>query len=256
MLLASWNVNSISVRLPQVLAWLKETNPDVLCLQETKTVDDKFPLEAFHRAGYQCEIFGERTYNGVALVSRLPMTNVQKGFIDEQAPGAKRFIEAFVGPTYILNVYIPNGQAVGSDKYEYKLKWLQSLKNHLETRHNPNNELVMCGDFNIAPEDRDVYKPEDVVGTIMCSEAERIALQSIANWGLADAFRLHNPSSSEFTWWDYRMGAFRRNLGFRIDHIWATKKAANSCKRSWIDRAPRKQERPSDHAPLLAEFAF
>ncbi len=256
MLLASWNVNSISVRLPQVLDWLKEVNADVLCLQETKIIDEKFPSAAFEAVGYQCQFFGERTYNGVAIISRLPFGKVQKGFLQEQEPHAKRFIEAVVGPAHILNAYIPNGQAVGSNKFEYKLKWLQSLKHHLEQQHDASSALVLCGDFNIAPDDRDVYRPEDVVGSIMCSEAERKSLGLIKDWGLEDAFRLHNQGPGEFTWWDYRMGAFRRNLGFRIDHIWATKSAASVCTRCWIDRAPRKQEKPSDHAPLLAEFRF
>jgi exodeoxyribonuclease III len=256
MLLASWNVNSIAIRLPQVLAWLTQVNPDVLCLQETKTVDEKFPREAFEAAGYQSQFFGERTYNGVAIISKLPLVNVQKGFIEEDDPRACRFIEALAGPLYVLNAYIPNGQSVGSDKYEYKLRWLRALKSHLATNHDPNTALALCGDFNIAPEDRDVYKPEEVGGSIMCSETERQALALIKEWGFEDAFRLHNQSAGEFSWWDYRMGAFRRNMGFRIDHIWATKPAALTCNRAWIDKAPRKQERPSDHAPVIAEFTM
>ncbi len=254
MLLASWNVNSIAVRLPQVLSWLESVNPDALCMQETKTVDEKFPQEAFESAGYQCQFFGERSYNGVAIISKHQIEKVQKGFFEEAEPAARRFIEAKVGPLYVLNAYIPNGQSVGSDKYEYKMRWLQSLKTHLQVQHDPNTPLVLCGDFNIAPDDLDVYKPAEVVGSIMCSEAERKSLALIKEWGFEDAFRLHNSQGGEFSWWDYRMGAFRRNMGFRIDHIWATKAAAQSCSRAWIDRAPRKQERPSDHAPIIAEF--
>jgi exodeoxyribonuclease-3 len=256
MLLASWNVNSITVRLPIVLAWLEQTKPDLLCMQETKITDDKFPKEAFEGAGYQCQFFGERTYNGVAIVSRSPISNVQRGFVEEEEPQAKRFIEGTVGPLRVLNAYVPNGQMVGSDKYLYKMAWLESLAKHLRCKHDPSKPLVLVGDFNIAPEDRDVYKPEEVSGSIMCSDEERKALDVIKQWGFHDAFRKHNNGGGEFTWWDYRMGAFRRNLGFRIDHIWATDSAVQVCTRSWIDKSPRKEERPSDHVPLLAEFQF
>lgn len=256
MLLASWNINSIAIRLSQVLAWIAQVKPDVLCLQETKIIDSKFPAAAFTEAGYQSQFYGEPSYNGVAIISKQPLENVQKGFVEEETPPACRFIEATAGPLRVLNAYIPNGQFVGSDKYEYKLRWLKSLQSHLQHNHDPASALALCGDFNIAPEDRDIYRPGEVVGSIMCSETERQALSLIKEWGFEDAFRLHNQNSGEFSWWDYRMGAFRRNMGFRIDHIWATKSAAHACQRSWIDKAPRKQDRPSDHAPILAEFHF
>ena len=256
MLLATWNVNSITVRTTHVLSWLERVSPDILCLQETKIVDEKFPKATFEAAGYQCAFHGERTYNGVAILSRLPVEFLQKGFVEEVTPAACRFIEAQIGQIRVLNAYIPNGQAVGSEKYLYKLSWLKSLKHHLEKQHDPKSNLVLCGDFNIAPENSDVYDPEDVGESVMCSEAERSALGLLRGWGLEDAFRKHNQDANEFTWWDYRMGAFRRNMGFRIDHIYATRAATTACTRSWIDRLPRKEERPSDHAPLLAEFHF
>jgi exodeoxyribonuclease-3 len=256
MLLASWNVNSISVRMLHVLSWLESVKPDVLCIQETKTIDEKFPREAFEEAGYNCQFYGEKTYNGVAIISLLPIENVQRGFVEEVTPPAKRFIEAQIGPLRVLNSYIPNGQAVGSEKYLYKMRWLASLKQHLVAQHDPAAPLVLCGDFNIAPEERDIYDPAEVGGSIMCSEEERKALLLIKDWGFEDVFRKHNEGSGEFSWWDYRMGAFRRNMGFRIDHIYATRPVNEVCVKSWIDRSPRKLERPSDHAPILAEFQF
>jgi exodeoxyribonuclease-3 len=256
MLLASWNVNSISVRMPHVLSWLERVKPDVLCIQETKTVDEKFPREAFEEAGYNCQFYGEKTYNGVAILSLLPIESVQRGFAEEVTPPAKRFIEAQVGPLLVLNAYIPNGQAIGSEKYLYKMRWLASLKQHLVAQHDPATPLVLCGDFNIAPEDSDIYDPAEVGGSIMCSEGERQELSLIKNWGFEDVFRKHNEGSGEFSWWDYRKNAFRRNSGFRIDHIYATRALSEVCVKSWIDRGPRKLERPSDHAPVLAEFRF
>jgi len=184
MIVASWNVNSISVRLPHILEWLQEVNPDVVCLQETKSVDEKFPLAQLNEAGYQCSFFGERAYNGVAILSKLPAENIQKGFIGEQEPFSRRFIEAKVGPIYVLNCYIPNGQAVGSEKYEYKLRWLESLKSYLHQHKNSALPTVLCGDFNICPLDVDICKPEEFLGTIMCSDVERQALDEIKNWAL------------------------------------------------------------------------
>ncbi len=254
MLVASWNVNSLAVRLPQLTEWIMAVNPDVICLQETKLIDEKFPQAELAALGYNFEFFGEKTYNGVAIISRLPLQNVVKGFLEEEEPRAKRFIEAKIGDVYILNVYIPNGQRVGSEKYEYKLKWLHSLQKHLDNQHKSESKLLLCGDFNIAPHDLDVYKPSEVQGTIMVSDVERNKLEEIRKWGFVDAFRMHNGEGGLFSWWHYRMGAFRRNMGFRIDHIWVTESLSHDCVRSWIDKDPRKAERPSDHAPILAEF--
>ena len=255
MIVASWNVNSLSVRMAQLADWIRAHRPNVVCLQETKLVDDKFPRAEFDELGYTYEFYGEKTYNGVAIISDRPMTNVQKGFIEEEEPRARRFIEAQIGSVYILNCYIPNGQRIGSDKYDYKLKWIDSLRSHLDKQHKPESKLLVCGDFNIAPEDRDVYKPAEVHGTIMVSEVERDKLEHVRQWGFTDAFRMHNQDGGNYTWWDYRMGAFRRNMGFRIDHIWVTKALGETCTAAWIDKEPRKLERPSDHVPIVAEFS-
>jgi len=254
MILASWNVNSLAVRMPQLSEWIRQHRPNVVCLQETKLVDEKFPREEFDALGYTYEFYGEKTYNGVAILADRPIVSVHKGFIEEAQPSSRRFIEAQVDGLYILNAYIPNGQRVGSDKYEYKLNWIGSLHDHLEKQHKRDAKVVLCGDFNIATEDIDVYKPSEVRGTIMVSDVEREKIATIRTWGFEDVFRIHNKGGGQFTWWDYRMGAFRRNMGFRIDHIWTTKSLANDCIRSWIDKEPRKLERPSDHVPILAEF--
>jgi exodeoxyribonuclease-3 len=255
-LLASWNVNSINVRLGHLLSWLQEISPDVVCLQETKTVDEKFPADALASLGYSSQYYGEKSYNGVAIVSKLPLERVQKGFKQDVEPGSKRFIEAQIGPLRVLNCYIPNGQAVGSEKYLYKMMWLEGLLNHLKKEHDPLLPLLLCGDFNIAPEDRDIYDAADTVESIMCSTEEREKLASIRSWGLEDAFRKHNQENGQFTWWDYRMGGFRRNIGFRIDHIYCTKPAYAACRAAFIDKSPRKLERPSDHTPILARLEF
>lgn len=254
-IVASWNVNSLSVRLPQLTDWLNKHKPNIVCLQETKLVDDKFPRAELEKLGYYCDFFGEKTYNGVAVLSDKPIDDVHKGLEEEVAPASKRLMEVRIEDLYILNAYIPNGQEVGSQKYEYKLKWLSGLLNHLEKRHTPESSVILCGDFNIATENRDVYLPDAVDGTIMVSDTERQELDKIRQWGFVDTFRLHNEQGGLFSWWDYRQGAFRRNMGFRIDHIWATPPLAQRCTGAWIDKEPRKLERPSDHAPVLAEFA-
>lgn len=254
MIISTWNVNSISVRLPQLIEWLKAQKPNVVCLQETKTVDEKFPLEQLTQIGYHCEFFGERSYNGVAILSDRPIMNVRKGFVNGDPESQKRLIEAEVDSVHIINVYIPNGSAVGSSKYEYKMDWLQKLHQHIDHNHDLNKEVVLCGDFNIATEDRDCYNPELVKGTIMCSDAERESLDRVKSLGLIDTFRINNEDAGHYSWWDYRMGAFKRNMGFRIDHVWASKSLASRCDSVFIDKAPRKLERPSDHAPVIAKF--
>lgn len=254
MIVATWNVNSISVRLPHLIQWLQTHKPNVVCLQETKTVDEKFPCQAFAEIGYNCEFYGERSYNGVAIISDHPIMNVRKGFLSDSEGNAKRLIEAEVDSTQIINVYIPNGSHVGSTKYEFKLDWLQRLREHISHNHDMNKSLLLCGDFNIATEDIDCFNPEQVRGTIMVSEPERSRLDEIKQLGFVDNFRMHNTEGGQYTWWDYRMGCFRRNMGYRIDHIWGSNAIADRCSRVWIDKAPRKMERPSDHAPVIAEF--
>lgn len=254
MLLATWNVNSINARLSHIQEFLSNYEPDILCMQETKVVDEKFPRDAFTDQGYEIEIYGEKSYNGVAIASKQAMTSIVKGFREEIAAGSRRLIAATIGDVKVLNVYIPNGQAVGSEKYHYKLEWLCALKKHIEENYSVDDHLLICGDFNIAPEDIDVYSAEQWDGKIMASPEEREHLQHIKEWGFVDVFRQHQNEPGLFTWWDYQAGAFRRNMGFRIDHIWTTESLAEKCSAVMIAKEMRKLEKPSDHAPVLAEF--
>ena len=254
MKLATWNVNSLKVRLPQVLAWLAETQPDVLCLQETKLEDGVFPQAEIEVSGYRCVFAGQKTYNGVAILSRAPLSNVTTGipnFADEQ----KRVIAANLGDVRVVCAYFPNGQAVGSDKYDYKLRWLEALIPWLQDELTRHPKLVLAGDYNIAPEDRDVKNPEAWAGQVLCSEPERAAFQRLISLGLVDSFRLFDQPEKIFTWWDYRMMGFRRNDGLRIDHILVSNALAPDCTGCRVDKEPRKHERPSDHAPVITELA-
>jgi len=251
--LATWNVNSLRVRLPHVVDWLRAAKPDGLCLQELKLEDAAFPAAELQAAGYQAVFLGQKTYNGVAILSPQPMTEVVlniPGFADEH----KRVISASIGPVRVVSAYVPNGQAVGSDKYEYKLRWLRAFGGWLaaETRRFP--RLAVVGDFNVAPEDRDVHDPKLWQGQVLCSEAERDAFRRLLDLGLRDSFRLFEQPEKSFTWWDYRMNGFRRNLGLRIDHILLSEELAGRCRSCTIDLAPRRLERPSDHAPVIAQF--
>jgi exodeoxyribonuclease-3 len=251
MKLATWNVNSLKVRLPQVLQWL-QTNPvDVLCLQETKLTDDKFPVAEIEAAGYQIAFTGQKTYNGVAILAKEPLTDVVKNnplFPDEQ----QRIIAATVGGMRVVCAYIPNGQAVGSDKYRYKLAWLDALHDWLADELRSHDNLAILGDYNIAPDERDVHDPAAWEGQVLFSEPERAAFRRLAALGLRDAFRLFEQPEKIFSWWDYRMMAFRRNMGLRIDHILLSPPLAARCSACEIDRLPRKWEQPSDHAPVIA----
>lgn len=255
MRVATWNVNSIAARLSHVLRWMDSTQPDVLCLQETKCVDERFPREPFAERGYGVETFGERAYNGVAILSRFPCGEVRRGFPEEGLNGGARLIAATINGIRVINVYVPNGQAVGSAKYRFKLEWLHRLRTFLDEHHRPSDELLLCGDFNVAPEERDVHDPNLWRGRLLFSDEERRALERLRAWGLIDAFRLHVQDGGQFTWWDYRAGAFRRNAGLRIDHIWASPPVAARCVAAWIDREPRGWEHPSDHAPVVAQFS-
>jgi len=256
MILATWNINSINARLDHVVGWLNSASPDVLCMQEIKTIDEKFPHEIFRQLGYESASFGQKTYNGVAILSKLPMTEIRRGFGNNGSEEQSRFISANIAGVEILNTYVPNGQAVGSEKYEYKLRWLVDFEKHLEQSRHKANKILWCGDFNIAPADIDVYDAKAYGEQIMCSPTERQALERIRDWGLEDAFRLHTKDGGHYSWWDYRMGAFRRNLGFRIDHIWMTGPLTDQCLKVWIDKEPRRLEKPSDHAPVLTELAI
>jgi exodeoxyribonuclease-3 len=252
--LATWNVNSLKVRLPQVLAWLAAQQPDVLCLQETKMEDGAFPVAQIEAAGYRALYAGQKTYNGVALLSREALQFAAAAipdFADEQ----KRILAADLGETRIVCAYFPNGQEVGCDKYAYKLRWLEALTGWLGRELADRPQLALLGDFNIAPEERDVHDPQLWAGRVLFSEPEREAFRRLVALGLADAFRLFEQPERSYSWWDYRMAAFRRNLGLRIDHILLSAPLAGRCSACSIDRLPRKAERPSDHAPVLCELA-
>jgi exodeoxyribonuclease III len=247
---ATWNVNSLAVRLPQLLDWLQAHPVDAIVLQETKLTDDKFPSAAIEAAGYQVHWFGQKTYNGVALLSREPATDIARnitGYADEQA----RVIAGTVGGVRVIGAYFPNGQAPGSEKFGYKLAWLDGLQRWLADELRQHRDLVLMGDFNIAPEDRDVHDPVAWAGQIHCTPDERAHFQSLLGLGLVDAFRLFEQPPKSWSWWDYRNLAFRKNQGLRIDHILvseALKPRVTACE---IDKAPRKNERPSDHAPVI-----
>jgi exodeoxyribonuclease-3 len=250
---ASWNVNSLRVRLAQVLAWLEARRPDVLGLQETKVTDDDFPAEALAEAGYHAVWHGQKTYNGVALLTRGSPTDVFRGLAD-YPDDQRRVVGATVGGVRIYNVYAPNGQAVGSDKYAYKLEWFRALRAQLARELKRHATLLVMGDFNVAPEDRDVHDPAAWEGSVLVSKEERAALAAIVDLGLSDSFRLFEQPDESFSWWDYRAAAFRRNRGLRIDLQLVSEPLARSCRQATIDRAPRGWERPSDHAPVYAEF--
>jgi exodeoxyribonuclease-3 len=253
MKIATWNVNSLKVRLPHVLDWLGSVQPDVLCLQETKTEDGGFPFVALEEAGYRAIHNGQKTYNGVALLARAGLQEPARDLPDFDDP-QKRLIAATVDGVRLVCAYMPNGQAVGSDKYEYKLKWLAALTGWLREELQRHPRLALLGDFNIAPDDRDVHDPVAWQGQILCSEPERAAFRALLDLGLADAFRQFDQPEKSFSWWDYRMMGFRRNLGLRIDHILLSPPLAAACRACAIDKAPRKLERPSDHAPVLADL--
>ena len=253
MKLASWNVNSLKIRLPQLLEWLASRQPDVVCLQETKLEDQNFPRLEIEAAGYEVAFSGQKTYNGVALLSKTPASDVQigiPGFDDEQ----KRVIAASFGELRVIDLYVVNGKAVGDEKYEYKLRWLAAVHAWVadEIKRHPN--LVVLGDFNIAPDDRDVHDPMAWKDQILCSVPERDALRGLCGLGLHDSFRLHSEEGAQFSWWDYRAAGFRRNLGLRIDLILVSEALKARCKASIIDREPRAWERPSDHAPVIIDL--
>lgn len=255
MKIATWNVNSLKVRLPHVLEWLAANEPDVLVLQEIKQVTEVFPTEALTEVGYQSIASGQKTYNGVAVISKEtpvdPVTDFP-GFEDPQ----RRILATTVDDVRIVNLYIPNGQSVGSEKYEYKLGWLSALHNFLENELSRYDKLVVLGDFNIAPADEDVYDPEKWGEDVLCSPAERKALRGLIDLGLTDVFRIFEQPEKSFSWWDYRAAGFRRNAGLRIDLILTSNSMAERCSKSYIDKEPRAWERPSDHTPVVAEFAL
>jgi exodeoxyribonuclease-3 len=253
MRIASWNVNSLKVRLPQVLDWMAHHRPDVLGLQETKLTDAKFPVAAIEEAGYHVAHSGQPTYNGVALIARQPPVDVVTGipgFQDDQ----KRVIAGTIGDVRVINLYVVNGKEVGSEKFEYKLRWFEAVHSWIADELSRHDRLVVIGDFNIAPDDRDVHDPEAWHEKILCSTPEREALTRLLDLGLHDSFRLFEQPDRVFSWWDYRAAAFRRGMGLRIDLILCSDALRDGCRTSYIDKEPRRNERPSDHAPAVAEF--
>jgi exodeoxyribonuclease III len=254
MKLATWNVNSLAVRLPQMLAWLAANPVDVLVLQETKLVDEKFPRAEIEAAGYQVHWHGQRTYNGVALLSRAPAEDVVRNIPGLDDPQA-RVIAGTVAGVRVVGAYFPNGQEPGSEKFAYKMRWLEALHDWLAGELAVHPRLVLMGDFNIAPEDRDVFDPELLRGTIHCTDEERAHFRALLELGLHDAFRLFEQAPRLWSWWDYRNLAFRRNQGLRIDHVLVSDALRATVAACAIDKLPRKNERPSDHAPVVVEIA-
>lgn len=251
--IATWNVNSLRVRLPHVLTWLNDVKPDVLALQELKLADSDFPFDVIQEAGYQAVAAGQKTYNGVAILSRQVANDIITDIPDLEDP-QRRVLGASIGGMRFLNLYVPNGESVTSAKYQYKLNWLTKLDAFLKQELQQHPRLIVLGDFNIAPDEIDVHDPKLWDGQVLFSKPERDALHAMLQVGFSDCFRQLNPTEKNYTWWDYRMNAFKRNMGLRIDHILASNACASECVKCYIDKAPRAWERPSDHAPLVAEF--
>lgn len=254
MKIATWNVNSVRSRLDRLVRWLHKAEPDVVCLQELKVTDEAFPYEPIREAGYYAAVHGQKTYNGVAILSRSEPSNVQNGLDDDVDDPQARLIAAEVDGVVVMSAYIPNGQSVGSEKWAYKLGWMRRLRHYLEERFDPSVPLLLSGDFNVARDDLDVANPAKWSGTVLCHQDARAALQEICEWGLTDVFRARHPEGNIYSWWDYRMLGFPKNDGLRIDHIFATAPLAALCTHAEIDRDERKGPKPSDHAPVIASF--
>ena len=262
MLIATWNVNSIRTRLSQIIDWINQFNPDILCLQETKVMDESFPTEPFKNLGYSVEIYGQKSYNGVAIISKLKASNIKKGFyfhtdydqnieiFEEQ----KRLISADFNGIKIINVYVPNGSSLGSSKFEYKINWLKRLASFLDEEEKKGDPICLMGDFNVAPSSLDIHDPIRYEGGIMASEVERNALNNVLKGRLLDSFRIFEKDSGHWSWWDYRNKAFELNKGWRIDHIYISKELSSKLKSCVIDSSPRGNLRPSDHAPVMIDL--
>ena len=255
MKIVSWNINSLRKRQDRLLAWLAQTQPDIVCLQETKCTDDQFPELELRSAGYHSAFHGQKSYNGVAILSKIEPRDVRASLCDEDDDPQARVIAATIDSVRVYSIYAPNGQAVGSPAYDYKLKWYARLQNCLRTNENVATHVAVCGDFNVAPKDADVYDPALWRGAIMCSAHERAAFEQLCAAGFTDTLRIHHSESGLFSWWDYRMLAFPKNRGLRIDAILANASLAGQCTAAGIDREMRKGKEPSDHAPVWAEFA-
>jgi exodeoxyribonuclease-3 len=255
MRIVSWNINSLRRRQERFVTWLGATKPDVVCLQETKCTDEQFPVLDLKAAGYYSAYHGQKSYNGVAIISKIEPAEVRAALCDEEDDPQARVLAATIAGLRVYSIYAPNGQAVGSPAYDYKMKWYGRLRKCLE-RENGQQPLVVCGDFNVAPKDEDVYDPDLWRGAIMCSDGERKAFDDLCAIGLVDTLRLHHPESGLFSWWDYRMLSFPKNRGLRIDAVLAGESLADRCTASGIEREMRKGKEPSDHAPIWAEFSL
>ena len=256
MRIATFNVNSIRVRLPSLIPWLGRVQPDVVCLQETKVVDEAFPFEALEEAGFSAAAHGQKTYNGVALLARSPITDVRSGLDDGIDDEEARLIAGTVGGVRVISAYIPNGSEPTSDKYVYKRRWLRRLWRYLAERHDPDEPLVLAGDFNIAPHERDIARPERWTDTVLFNAEMISRLAELLDWGLEDLFARVHPAGGIYTWWDFRSRGFEKDDGLRIDHILATPSVAARCTDAWVDREERGREKPSDHAPVIAAVDF
>ena len=254
MLIATWNINSVRARTERLLAWLEARRPDVVCLQELKCTDEQFPSERVRALGYHPVLFGQKSYNGVAILSRVEPERLERGFLDGEDDDQARVVSATVGPVRVASFYAPNGQAVDSPAYHQKLEWYGRLRRWLDVRHRPDELLAVCGDFNVAPEERDVWDPKLWEGQTLFSLPERAALRNATAFGLEDTFRRLHPEAGRYSWWDYRMLGFQKNRGLRLDHIYATPPLAALLQAAGIDREARKGTQPSDHAPVWARF--
>jgi exodeoxyribonuclease-3 len=256
MIIASFNVNSLRARLPIVLDWLNEKRPDVLCLQETKVQDKDFPAEVFDEAGYNYAFSGQKSYNGVAILAKSRLADVQAGFIDEPKDPA-RLIKAEINGVIIVNTYVPQGYMADSDKFQYKLEWFGRLRRFFDKNFKPTDQILWVGDLNIAPEPIDVYDPESLLGHVCYHPEVHKEFKKVMDWGFTDVFRLRCKEPGQYTFWDYRpFNAVRHNFGWRLDHIMATKSLAEKCTACYIDKTPRLLPHPSDHTPVVAEFDF
>ena len=255
MKIATWNVNSIAIRIEQVLQWLAATKTDVLCLQEIKCTDDKYPADVIREAGYETIFMGQKSYNGVAIISTRPIEDPHYNFPGDDEDAPKRLIAGTIDGIRIVNTYIPNGTELWTDKFTFKLDWLQRLRQYFEDTCPKDSDALLCGDFNVAPEEVDVWDVKRWEGKLHFSKPERAAMHHVKQWGFTDVFRSQNGDLQEFSWWNYREGAFPKNQGLRIDHIWTSPSLADRCVRCWIDKEPRTWERPSDHTPVVAEFS-
>jgi len=259
LLIATWNVNSIRTRLSQIIDWVNQVNPDILCLQETKVIDDSFPAEPFKKLGYKVEVYGQKSYNGVAIIFKGKAENIKKGFPDSDNNidiflDQKRLISADINGIKIVNVYVPNGSSLESEKFEYKINWLNCLASFLDDQEKRGELICLLGDFNIAPSNLDIHDPNKYEGGIMASNKERNALNNVLKGRLIDSFRIFEKNTGHWSWWDYRNNAYEFNNGWRIDHIYISKELSSKLKSCVIDSLPRANERPSDHAPVMIDL--